>query len=94
MAPKPNKAFVRIGCGLTPLSSPNCAYYEQGEKFSTPVDTHGERDRYFCKHFDKRNLGCVSVWAAGNAMIRELQSLGIHIKADDSKFKEEPSDGQ
>ena len=89
MAPKPNKAFVKIGCGLTPLSSPNCSFYEQGTLFSHPVDTHGERDRFFCKHFDRRGLLCTCEKAAAVAMINELRLIGVYVKTDDSKFAED-----
>lgn len=93
MAMKPNKAFTKIGCGLTPLSSPNCIYYQEGDLFSHPTDVPGERDRHFCKHFDKRTIGCTCVGAAAAAMIAELARLGVAVKPDDSKFKEEKKEG-
>ena len=85
---KPNKAFVKIGCGLTPLSSPNCAYYKQGELFM-----HGDEkmrgDKYFCRYFNRFTLTCTSKVAASVAMVERMKEFGIFVKADDKQIKED-----
>jgi hypothetical protein len=88
MAPKPNKAFVKIGCGLTPLSSPNCAYYSQGELFQR-ASNKGERDKYFCRYFNRFTLTCTSKVAASVAMVERMKEFGIFVKADDKQIKED-----
>lgn len=83
MAPKPNKAFVKIGCMLTPLTAPNCAYYKQGEAVQKSARPD-VKDYHFCAYFNRNTLACMSKVAACNAMMVRMKEFGYHLKPDNT----------